>query len=229
MASTEKATPIWPLVAPAISSSRVESRRRIVGPVVSSDLSLLEPPISRRSVCAASWSRAAREASGSLAPPPAVSIRTSTTPKARWMIPCTVSTDCTCSSGIVRSFFWKTPRRSHDDEAEQEERHRPQAEPLAHQEDYAREDEPADPTPERPYGPEEHGDGVETLLRVHPAPWSARRCGPSLFRRQGSTARGSGLVRPRCKILRSRARTGAAVVPAWCPRAGCGPAARACG
>ena len=48
-------------------------------------------------------------------------------------------------------------------------------------------------------------------------------------RRRESRARGSGLARPRCKRPRSRARTGAAVVPAWCPHAGCGPAARACG
>src|SRR5215211_1650010 len=105
-------------------------------------------------------------------------------------------------------------QRRHDDEAEQEECHRPQAERLAHKEDYAGENQPADPAPKRTYGSDEHGHGMETLLRAHPAPWSTRRCGLALFRRQGWRARVSGSVRPRCKRPRSRARTAAAVVPA---------------
>ena len=68
-ASTEKATPIWPLVAPAISRSRVQSRLRTVGPAASSDLSRAEPSSSRRSACAAS--RRARERGVGLARAPA--------------------------------------------------------------------------------------------------------------------------------------------------------------
>jgi hypothetical protein len=101
----ENAIPIWPLVAPAIRSSRGLSRRSTTGPAALSTGPLTVPSISRRSAAASARSSAAREASGSLVPPPAVSTLTSTTPKKRWMIPCTVSTDCTCSRGIVRSFF----------------------------------------------------------------------------------------------------------------------------
>jgi hypothetical protein len=113
-ASRERAIPIWPLVAPATNNSRVESRRSTSGPVSSpaSAGSRLAPSTSRRSVSAEARSSAESEASGSAAPPPAVSTRTSKTPKRRWITPCTVSTDWTCSRGIVRSFFWKTPVRS---------------------------------------------------------------------------------------------------------------------
>src|SRR5215212_3665983 len=115
------------------------------------------------------------------------------------------------------------------EDTDQEQDHRPQAEPLAHQEDYAGEDEPPDPAPERPYGSDEHGDRVEMPLRAHPAPPSVRRCGREPRRRQGSRARGSGSAQPRCKRRPWTARTGAATVPDGCLRAGCGPAARVCG
>src|SRR5829696_6098839 len=54
-------------------------------------------------------SRSRREISGS-SPPPAASTRTSTTPKRRCAIPCTVFTLWMRSSGSERSLFCKTPR-----------------------------------------------------------------------------------------------------------------------
>src|ERR687897_768647 len=114
-ATIEAASPIWPLVIPATSRLPTESLRSTVGEGSSWRTSPTSPDARRvrvsssRRIRASFRERAGSEISGS-SPPPAASTRTSTTPKRRCAIPCTVFTLWMRSSGSERSLFCKTPR-----------------------------------------------------------------------------------------------------------------------